>query len=177
MIILVVGKPDSGKSSRAEALAMELAGDGRLIYLATMEPYGEEGQKRIEKHRKLRQGKGFVTVEKTLDLAHLGAEGALEAFGISGGTTDSTCLLECVSNLVGNEMHVSGRESWSADKVAEYVLKEIGLFSAQVKNLVAVTNEFEVQQGFDSDTLKYVEITGLVNKGLEEMADKVIRVC
>ena len=32
MIVLVIGKPDSGKSKRAEELAMTLAGDNKKIY-------------------------------------------------------------------------------------------------------------------------------------------------
>lgn len=165
MMILVVGKPDSGKSVRAETLALELARDGKKIYLATMEPFGEAGQQRIEKHRRLRAGKGFVTVEKPLALKELGSE-------LQG----SVCLLECVSNLVGNEMHAPGREGWDPRQVADLVIDEVRWLASQAKELVAVTNEFGPEEGFDEDTRKYVEITSLVNSGLEELAAEVIRV-
>jgi adenosylcobinamide kinase/adenosylcobinamide-phosphate guanylyltransferase len=165
MMILVVGKPDSGKSVRAEALALELARDGKKIYLATMEPFGEAGQRRIEKHRRLRAGKGFVTVEKPLALKELESE-----------FQGSVCLLECVSNLVGNEMHAPGREGWDPRQVADLVIDEVRWLASQAKELVAVTNEFGLEEDFDEDTRKYVEITSLVNSGLEELAAEVIRV-
>ena len=34
-----------------------------MIYVATMRPFDEEGEKRIERHRRMRDGKGFLTVE------------------------------------------------------------------------------------------------------------------
>ncbi len=43
MVDLIIGTPDSGKSKRAEDLALKLSGDGKRIYLATMDPFGEEG--------------------------------------------------------------------------------------------------------------------------------------
>ena len=33
------------------------------IYIATMYPFDEESRKRVQRHRKMRQGKGFETVE------------------------------------------------------------------------------------------------------------------
>ena len=63
MMVLVTGASGSGKSEYAEGVAVKLAGKGNLYYLATMRVYGEEGARRVERHRKLRAGKGFQTVE------------------------------------------------------------------------------------------------------------------
>ena len=163
-MILVLGRPDSGKSKIAEDLIMELSGGGRKIYLATMIPYGEEGQRRIEKHRKLREGKDFETVECPMDLRS------------QSGFGGAYCLLECVSNLVGNEMHVEERLNWETKRVAELVLDEIRWLQEKTAGLVVVTNEFEKEEGFDEDTLRYIEITGLVNDGLRAMASRVVEV-
>ena len=55
MIALVTGGASSGKSAYAESLACALPGP--RFYLAAMKPYGEEGARRIARHRALRAGK------------------------------------------------------------------------------------------------------------------------
>ena len=62
MITLVIGKPDSGKSELAEELALS-GGYKNRYYIATMKVMDEAGKARVEKHRKMREGKGFVTLE------------------------------------------------------------------------------------------------------------------
>ena len=164
MIILVVGRPDSGKSKIAEDLVLELSKEGRRIYIATMIPFGDEGQKRIAKHRKLREGKGFETVECPVNLRSI------------DGLSHTTGLLECVSNLVGNEMHEKERLLWEASRIADLVTDEIKWLCGKAENLVIVTNEFEKEEGFDEDTLKYIETTRLVNEALRPLADRVVEV-
>lgn len=56
-VTFVIGAAASGKSAYAESLC--LGHDGPRVYLATMEPFGEEGARRIARHRALREGKGF----------------------------------------------------------------------------------------------------------------------
>ena len=48
-VTLVIGAAASGKSAYAESLC--LGHDGPRVYLATMEPFGEEGARRIARHR------------------------------------------------------------------------------------------------------------------------------
>ena len=61
MMIFVFGGSGSGKSEYAEQRILE-AGEMPRYYVATMEPFGEVGKKRIERHLMLRVGKGFTTV-------------------------------------------------------------------------------------------------------------------
>ena len=89
MVALVIGVPDSGKSALAEDLAMKLSGDGKRIYLATMEILDDEGKKRVEKHRKAREGKGFFTIEASVKV--------LEAVAGVPDLEKSTVLIECIS--------------------------------------------------------------------------------
>ncbi|MDF2943664.1 MAG: Adenosyl cobinamide kinase/adenosyl cobinamide phosphate guanylyltransferase [Herbinix sp.] len=91
MNIVVIGGSGSGKSEFAENLAVKLNRD-KLIYIATMQPFGEEGKKRIERHQQLRQDKNFQTIECYTNLSTISIP------------QESTVLLECVSNLVANEM-------------------------------------------------------------------------
>ena len=62
MFTLVTGGAASGKSEYAESLALRLP--GRRIYLATMRPADPESLARINRHRLLRQGRGFDTLER-----------------------------------------------------------------------------------------------------------------
>ena len=95
-VTLVIGAAASGKSAYAESLC--LGHDGPRVYLATMEPFGEEGARRIARHRALREGKGFSTLECTRDV------GA----AVSGLPRGCTLLLEDVGNLVANELFAEG---------------------------------------------------------------------
>ena len=59
MFYIVTGGSASGKSEYAESLA--ISSDARQrFYIATMKPWDEEGHRRIQKHRAMRAGKGFV---------------------------------------------------------------------------------------------------------------------
>ena len=68
MFSLIYGGSGSGKSAFAEQAVCTLAKDQKKYYLATMQIFDEEGQKKIERHRRLRAGKGFETIEQPLDI-------------------------------------------------------------------------------------------------------------
>ena len=115
MMILINGGSSSGKSAFAETLIVEQAkkeevmaeaagkscaaapengsAPSAIFYLATMIAWDEECRERIQKHRKMREKKNFMTIECPVDLSK--AE-------VPAG---SRCLLECVSNLAANEMY------------------------------------------------------------------------
>ena len=97
MIALVTGGSGSGKSAYAEALAASLPGTPH-IYLATMQTYDDdETRGRIARHRAMRDDKGFKTVEQPMDLA-------------SAPVPEGSCvLLECLPNLIANEMFDGGQ--------------------------------------------------------------------
>ena len=104
MMTLVMGGAASGKSEFAEGLILQ---NGILprYYIATMQPFDKECCLRIEKHRKMRAQKQFETIECYTGLAdlHLPQKGAV--------------LLECMSNLVANELYSpegAGEEALSA---------------------------------------------------------------
>ena len=63
MVYLIIGGSGSGKSAYAEQLMECFTGVTEKYYLATMQIFDEEGEKRKEKHRAARQGKGFLTIE------------------------------------------------------------------------------------------------------------------
>ena len=70
MMVLVIGGSGSGKSEFAEREACVLGGEygGRKYYVAAMRVFDEEGQRKVERHRRMRMGKGFDTIEQFTDI-------------------------------------------------------------------------------------------------------------
>lgn len=150
MFILVTGGSGSGKSEFVENYACKFKGD--KVYIATMQPFGCED--RIERHRKMREGKGFRTVE---------------CYGKLDVDKADVFLLECVSNLTANMVFSLGIKS------ADEIIKEI--LNLNCKTLVAVTNEiFSDGIEYDIETEEYMRILGEVNRGLAKVSDEVYEV-
>ena len=164
MIVLLIGVPDSGKSHKAEEIATELAAGGPLYYIATMVPYGEEGRKRVAKHRKMRKGKGFTTVECPLEITSL--------VHILPDLPCAVCLLECLSNLVGNEMHRDGAD---AKNLADRITTEVLTLAQNARHTVIVSNDFPADDPqYDADTKDYVSLLSAVNRRLANHADRLL---
>ena len=70
MLILVSGGSASGKSRYAEELVVRTQA-GERIYVATMQVWDAESRKRVERHRAMRAGKGFRTVERPVRLGEM----------------------------------------------------------------------------------------------------------
>ena len=92
MFTLVIGGSASGKSDYAERHVLSLKGGGPRIYIATMEPFGEEAQARIARHHAMRRDRGFETIECYRNA------GALLL------PENSNVLLEDLGNLAANEL-------------------------------------------------------------------------
>ena len=146
MLILVTGGSASGKSAHAERLLCEHAAGSRL-YLATMQPFGAAAQRRIARHRALRQGKGFETVERPLGLA--GLELPRRYDGI---------LLEDLGNLLANELFAPiGREGRG---VRQHPCRDRSLQDC-CETLVIVTNEiFSDGLPYPPETMQYIGCSG-----------------
>jgi len=167
MLTLIVGTSNSGKSELAESLVMEMAGNRKKHYIATMIPFGEEGALRVEKHRKMREGKGFETHEWPTDI-----DRHLESAAGDKINRDSVVLLECMSNLVGNEMYKEEYSLLEAEQLVSRITEEIIFLKRSVEEAVIVTNEFPTADaGYDEETLRYVKATSAVNKELFKIAD------
>ncbi len=163
MVVVIIGVPDSGKSQMAESRAMEIAGNCRKYYIATMIPFGEAGKRRVHKHRKMRAGKGFETIECPINLGCI----ASSIVDIS----EATCLLECMSNLVGNEMH--GEKRYSEDELIEHIVSDTAKLCNAARNVVIVSNSFDKDgEGYDEDTRNYVRALERVNDRLKNLSDE-----
>ena len=167
MLELVTGGSGSGKSAYAESRICEYNRQAPkpLFYIATMYPYGEETEKKIERHRILRKGKGFETLEWYTGLKQHLEEGSLKGADV---------LLECMSNLVANEMYMESGAGCHADQA---ILEGIQELNQQCSNLVIVTNEVFSESVPDSPEMKeYKRILGKINREIAIMADQVTEV-
>ena len=89
--------------------------------------------------------------------------------------SSAVVLLECVSNLCANEMFGGSRDSGliSSEAVVSKVTGDIRILKDKVKDLVIVTNEFETEEGFDEETVRYVNVVREVNLRLKELSDRI----
>lgn len=167
-MILVIGGSGSGKSAYAEKVALECQKEKRHFYLATMHVFGEEGQKKVQRHKRMRAGKGFVTIEQPTDIMQ-----CLPALREAGG---GVVLLECMSNLAANEMFDT-EEPAGSEQVAEKIVTQIGVLAQETEELVIVTNNvFEDGIVYDTSTMEYLRALGSINVRLAERSDAVVEV-
>lgn len=180
MLHMVYGGSASGKSSYAESFAMSLQGDGRLLYIATMYPYkwntteiDPETMQRIERHRAMRADKGFDTVECYRHVEHIVAK------------RQDVLLLECMSNLLANEMYLEPDSNAGSDMaetmspVSNKIVQALVNLSTRVQELVIVTNDVFSDGGsltYDESTREYVKNLAEINCALARVAETVTEV-
>lgn len=201
MIYLVTGGSGSGKSAYAEAMVMQ-SGRGKRYYLATMEVFGEEGKKKVERHKKLREGKGMITIERPRGL-----------LGLVLDEGENTVLLECMANLAANELFggecteavedmdgnlaeraeaadacvevadraeavgACKRVAERAEAAAERMKKGILWLEGQCRLLVVVSSEiFSDGIDYGEETNAYIWLLGEMNCWLAKRAERVVEV-
>lgn len=161
MITLITGGSGSGKSEFAENKAVSYGSDD-LIYIATMYPYDDECLKKIDRHKEMRKAKNFNTIECFTNLKSANVP------------TGSTVLLDCVSNIIANEMF---NEDGAKENTVKSILEGIKHISRSSNNLIIVTNEiFSDGMEYDEETLRYLRYSAKVNSEIGKIADEVIEV-
>ena len=164
-MILITGGSGSGKSEYAESLFSEIKNTEKY-YIATMKPLGKEAKERIQKHRRMRSGKGFITLEYPTDIK--------ESLDVMD--ENSAVLIECISNLTANEMF-NDTGIASADQVQGKIVGEIEKIDKMASRLVIVTNNvFEDGITYDETTAEYMAALAGINIELAKKADKVTEV-
>lgn len=181
MLYLVTGGSGSGKSEYAEKLAVDrhcrVFPGGNLYYIATMYPYDSECLKRIDKHQRMRGNKGFTTIECYHHLEQVEME------------KQDVVLLECMSNLLANEMYLEQgrikmndfmyqRDIGFMEKETEKaILNPVRKLIQQAGCIVIVTNEvFSDGLKYNAETENYVKLLGGINTQLAVEAEGVVEV-
>lgn len=157
MLILVSGGAASGKSEFAESLVVESPYSNRL-YLATMRVWDAEGKRRVERHRRAREGKGFATAECPTNLIQVPVEGGCAV------------LLEDLSNLLLNELYAGGD---AEGRVMEGILslKETAALTVVVSN-----DMFADGVDYTGQTAAYAAALAKLNRRIAQAAHKVYEV-
>lgn len=157
MMVLVTGGSKCGKSSYAESLLEKF--NGTKIYIATMQPFGEDARAAIERHRKMRAEKHFTTVEKYTDLHEL---------DIPSGCA---VLLECMGNLTANEMFGEIYNPSPADKI----MKGLRHIRESADMFVIVSNSVGCDgNSYTKETQKYIEVMAQINSEITAEADRAV---
>lgn len=179
MIALVVGGAKSGKSMFAQDLAKSLKEsfniyleedldselkkkNGKLYYVATMNPYDLEDLKRIENHLKEREGYGFNTIEETMDMIKVSKMIQKE----------DTVLIDSITSLVTNYMF-KGKDFFK--EVSNDILSGI-LEIINVAGDVVIVSDYLFSDSiqYDCYTESFRKEIGVINKKLAEFADIVV---
>jgi len=123
-VILVTGGARSGKSRFALRRALTYK---ERIFLATAEPLDDEMRRRIEHHRKEREGL-FSTVEEPRNLSR----------AIKNVPSDTeVILIDCLTVWLGNLMHHYGSEADHFPEIASF----LETLKKPPCDIIAVTNE------------------------------------
>lgn len=159
MITLIIGGSGSGKSEYAESICMDYS--GKKLYIATMEPYGDEGRARIQRHHELRKGKNFETLE-----CYTGLENLTPDFY-------EVILIECISNLVANELYSELGRKHPYEDIEKGILNLVN----KCNHLVIVTNNTgEELQLYSEEMMFYQKELGRVNLMLGQLSTRVVEI-
>ena len=188
MKVLVYGGSASGKSSFAEEKAVSLFEESvsekkSLVYLATMDRNsGGDSEERIRRHREMRQGKGFFTVESSVSDCDTLLSELLEKLSCAAeSSVGASVLLEDVGNLVArvvfadfSKVQEHSDDSFFSDKIFSFAEKASSICS----DIVFVSNDIFLEKIDLSDVgmLCYFKTLSSINKRLSSFSDEVFRV-
>ena len=169
MFIFISGSSGSGKSLYAEQRLIELSDlnlNSERIYLATSKIYDHdyEMKSRVLRHKIMRSGKNFITIEKSCNLSEININ------------RNWCILLEDLASWTANEMFQDS-EVKSSEFVSMKVYRELVNILERSGNLVLVSCEIF------SDCIKYDELTEIyirtlagLHVKLAALANEVIEV-
>ena len=187
-IILITGGQRSGKSTKAEELALSLSSNP--VYLATAHVWDEEFRLRVQKHQE-RRGPEWTNIEEEIQLSKHNLEGRVVVID---------CVTLWLTNLISIEHETflaepSGRaeqnilgkakrplDLWSLarqESRAELYLAqakaEFDAFTAPDATYIFVTNEIG-SGGTSTNALqrRFTDLQGWMNQYIAQAADEVI---
>jgi len=168
MLIFISGGVRSGKSSFAEKIAFDIAGENAALhYIATSEPYDVEMIARIKKHQ-IDRAKGlkkWQTWEQSTLLDQL----------IPCFDDNDVVLIDCLTTLLGNELFKDG--CWEDERAVGQLigrLKETFIaYKQTTKATIIVSNEI-FHEGIPRDhgSRLYMKQLGKLHQFLSSIADK-----
>ena len=171
-IILITGGQRSGKSSKAEELALSLSENP--VYMATAHIWDEEFQERVRRHQE-RRGPQWTNIEE---------ETAWSKHDMTGRVVVIDCVTLWLTNFFfaqesGGQVHDSAESRNHAtcppDSPLELAKAEFDKFTEAEATYIFVTNE--IGSGGVSDNAlqrKFTDLQGWMNQYIAQKADEVI---
>lgn len=155
-IILITGGQRSGKSQKAEALALSLSDSP--VYLATAHIWDEEFSERVRRHQE-RRGPQWTNIEEEM---------CLSRHDLSGRVV----VIDCVTLWLTNFFFANNSDT---DKVLEMAKEEFDAFTQNDATYIFVTNEIGLG-GVSDNALqrKFTDVQGWMNQYIAMKADEVI---
>lgn len=155
-IILITGGQRSGKSSKAEELALSLSANP--VYLATAHIWDDEFRERVRKHQ-VRRGPQWTNIEEEIHLSHHDLSGRV-------------VVIDCVTLWLTNFFFQLNSK---VDKSLEAAKAEFDAFTQHDATYIFVTNE--IGSGGTSENAiqrKFTDLQGWMNQYIASKADEVI---
>ena len=155
-IILITGGQRSGKSKKAEELALSLSENP--VYMATAHIWDEEFQERVRKHQE-RRGPQWTNIEEERNLSLHDMKGRV-------------VVIDCVTLWLTNFFFANDSD---VDKSLEEAKAEFDKFTTLDATYIFVTNEIGLG-GVSENAVqrKFSDLQGWMNQYIAEKADEVI---
>ena len=157
---MITGGQRSGKSEKAEQLALSLSSNP--VYMATAHIWDEEFRERVRRHQE-RRGPEWTNIEEEIYLSR-------------HDVSDRVVLIDCVTLWLTNLFFAKGSEpSDSIDKPLESAKAEFDRFTSQDATFIFVTNEIGLG-GVSENALQrqFTDLQGWMNQYIAQKADEVI---
>ncbi len=154
-IILITGGQRSGKSKKAEEIAMSLSDNP--VYVATAHIWDEEFRERVKRHQE-RRGPQWTNIEE---------EKLLSRHDLTG----RVAVIDCVTLWLTNFFF----ENNNVDETLTAVKEEFERFTKNDATYIFVTNE--IGSGGVSDNAvqrQFTDLEGWMNQYIASRADEVI---
>ena len=154
-IILITGGQRSGKSKKAEEIAMSLSDNP--VYVATAHIWDEEFRERVKRHQE-RRGPQWTNIEE-------------EKFLSRHDLTGRVAVIDCVTLWLTNFFF----ENNNVDETLTAVKEEFERFTKNDATYIFVTNE--IGSGGVSDNAvqrQFTDLEGWMNQYIASRADEVI---
>ena len=151
-IILITGGQRSGKSTKAEELALQLSENP--VYLATAHIWDDEFRERVRKHQE-RRGPEWTNIEEEIYLS-------------KHNLTGRVVVIDCVTLWLTNWLQAS-------DNPLEHAKAEFDKFTTPDAIFIFVTNEIG-SGGTSTNALqrRFTDLQGWMNQYIAQKADEVI---
>ena len=155
-IIFITGGQRSGKSSKAESLALSLS--DHPVYVATAHIWDDEFRERVRKHQ-MRRGPQWTNIEEETQLSR-------------HDMTGRVVVIDCVTLWLTNFFFASDSDT---DLSLERAKAEFDQFTAPDATYIFVTNEIG-SGGVSGNAVqrKFTDLQGWMNQYIASKADEVI---